>query len=77
MQIIPVLDLLGGQVVRGVGGRREAYRPVRSVLTTSSEPRQVAVEAGTLAGVLAAAEERLAAEQRDEEEWLRQIVRVS
>lgn len=56
---------------------RSVSRPPGSKGFSPSEPWQVAVEAGTLAGVLAAAEERLAAEQRDEEEWLRQIVRVS
>jgi phosphoribosylformimino-5-aminoimidazole carboxamide ribotide isomerase len=42
MQIIPVLDLKGGRVVRGVGGRREEYQPMRSALIASSDPRQVA-----------------------------------
>ncbi|MBN9518025.1 nickel transporter [bacterium] len=41
-QIIPVLDVMGGQVVRAVGGRRSEYRPVRSVLTDSTEPGEVA-----------------------------------
>src|SRR5947209_19220272 len=35
MRIIPVLDVMGGVVVRGVGGRRREYRPVVSRLTTS------------------------------------------
>jgi phosphoribosylformimino-5-aminoimidazole carboxamide ribotide isomerase len=42
MNIIPVLDVLRGQVVRGVGGRREEYRPVASRLTTSTAPLDVA-----------------------------------
>ena len=42
MQIFPVLDLMNGQVVRGVAGRRESYRPVESVLTEGSEPLEVA-----------------------------------
>lgn len=41
-QILPVLDLLNGIVVRGVGGRRDEYRPVESVLTTSAKPLDVA-----------------------------------
>jgi phosphoribosylformimino-5-aminoimidazole carboxamide ribotide isomerase len=41
-QIIPVVDLLNGQVVRGVSGRREEYRPVVSCLTPSAEPLAVA-----------------------------------
>ena len=42
MKIIPVLDLLDGIVVRGVGGRRQEYRPVESVLTRSARPLEVA-----------------------------------
>ena len=42
MLILPVLDLLNGIVVRGVGGRRDEYRPVKSVLTSSIEPLDVA-----------------------------------
>ncbi|HLW64866.1 MAG TPA: HisA/HisF-related TIM barrel protein [Gemmataceae bacterium] len=40
--ILPVIDLLHGEVVRGVGGRRSEYRPVRSCLTNSSRPLDVA-----------------------------------
>jgi phosphoribosylformimino-5-aminoimidazole carboxamide ribotide isomerase len=42
MRVIPVLDLLGGVVVRGIGGRRHEYRPVASVLTHSARPLEVA-----------------------------------
>jgi phosphoribosylformimino-5-aminoimidazole carboxamide ribotide isomerase len=42
MQILPVMDLLGGRVVRGVGGRRQEYRPVVSQLTASCQPLDVA-----------------------------------
>ncbi len=42
MKILPVLDLMEGNVVRGVGGRREEYRPIESVLTPSCEPLAVA-----------------------------------
>ncbi len=42
MFVLPVLDLLGGIVVRGVGGRRDEYRPVISRLTDSSHPVDVA-----------------------------------
>lgn len=42
MLILPVLDLLNGIVVRGVGGRRDEYRPVESVLTASAKPLDVA-----------------------------------
>lgn len=37
-QLIPVIDLLGGQVVRGVRGDRQAYRPIVSALCKSSAP---------------------------------------
>ena len=42
LQILPVLDLLNGIVVRGVGGRRDEYQPVESVLTASAKPLDVA-----------------------------------
>lgn len=41
-RIVPVIDIMGGQVVRAVAGRRSEYRPVRSVLTNSTEPGEVA-----------------------------------
>ncbi len=42
MRVLPVLDVMGGQVVRGLGGRRQEYRPIRSRLTASSQPLDVA-----------------------------------
>ena len=42
MRILPVMDLMGGQVVRGVAGRRRHYRPVVSRLCASSDPLDVA-----------------------------------
>ncbi|RFU49329.1 HisA/HisF-related TIM barrel protein [Paraburkholderia sp. DHOC27] len=42
MQVIPVLDLLDGHVVRAVRGERTAYQPVRSSLAAGSEPLQIA-----------------------------------
>ena len=42
MLAIPVLDVLNGVIVRGVGGRRNEYRPVVSVLTPSARPLDVA-----------------------------------
>lgn len=41
-RIIPVLDVMGGRVVRAVGGRRSEYRPVVSRLTDSTDPVEVA-----------------------------------
>jgi phosphoribosylformimino-5-aminoimidazole carboxamide ribotide isomerase len=42
MRIIPVLDLLGSQVVRGVAGQRDLYRPVQSQLVEGSDSLSVA-----------------------------------
>lgn len=43
MRIIPVIDILDGQVVRGVAGRRSEYRPVKSRLTTATDPASIAI----------------------------------
>jgi len=42
MQVIPVLDLLDGHVVRAVRGERSAYRPIQSRLAPASDPLAVA-----------------------------------
>lgn len=42
MRIIPVMDLLDGVVVRGVGGLRDHYRPIQSQLVDSTEPLGIA-----------------------------------
>lgn len=41
-RIVPVIDILDGRVVRAVGGRRGEYKPIRSMLTDSTEPGAVA-----------------------------------
>jgi phosphoribosylformimino-5-aminoimidazole carboxamide ribotide isomerase len=41
MMVVPVIDLKAGLAVRGVGGRREAYRPVQSVLSSSPAPEAI------------------------------------
>jgi len=41
LSLIPVLDLMGGQVVRARAGRRDEYRALRSVLCNSSRPEAV------------------------------------
>jgi phosphoribosylformimino-5-aminoimidazole carboxamide ribotide isomerase len=41
LDLIPVLDLMDGQVVRAVAGRRDAYRPLQSALCDSSRPEAV------------------------------------
>lgn len=40
--ILPVIDLLAGQVVRGVAGQRSEYRPVVSRWCDSAEPIDIA-----------------------------------
>jgi phosphoribosylformimino-5-aminoimidazole carboxamide ribotide isomerase len=42
MEIIPVMDLLNGQVVHAVKGERDKYRPIRSILCSSADPIDVA-----------------------------------
>lgn len=42
MRILPVLDVMRGRVVRGVGGHRHAYRPIVSHLTARSLPPETA-----------------------------------
>lgn len=42
MILIPVVDLMHGQVVRAVGGQRSTYRPIVSRLCQGSEPVAVA-----------------------------------
>jgi len=42
MRIIPVIDLMGGVVVRAVAGRRHEYRPILSPLVDSADPSHVA-----------------------------------
>ena len=42
MRIIPVIDLMKGEVVQAVRGDRANYRPVQSVLATDARPVSVA-----------------------------------
>lgn len=42
MRVIPVIDLMNGVVVRGVGGRRDEYRPVESQIAADVQPATVA-----------------------------------
>ena len=37
MRIIPVLDVLNGEVVRGIAGQRDSYQSVKSILTSNSD----------------------------------------
>lgn len=47
MQAIPVIDLMGGEVVRARMGERASYRPLESPLAPTSDP--VAVVSGLIA----------------------------
>ena len=42
MRIIPVIDLMGGEAVRAIAGRRAEYRPLETPLAASSDPCAVA-----------------------------------
>ena len=42
MKLIPVIDLMHGQVVRAVRGNRQAYRPMVSALGAGSDPVMLA-----------------------------------
>lgn len=42
MRIIPVIDMLDGVAVHAVRGRRKEYKPLKSVLSASSDPGDVA-----------------------------------
>jgi phosphoribosylformimino-5-aminoimidazole carboxamide ribotide isomerase len=41
MQVIPVVDIKGGEAVRAVGGRRDEYRPLSTPLCPTSRPCDV------------------------------------
>lgn len=42
MQIIPVIDILDGEVVHGIQGKRSEYKPIKSKIVSSSNPLDVA-----------------------------------
>jgi phosphoribosylformimino-5-aminoimidazole carboxamide ribotide isomerase len=42
MEVIPVLDLMEGKVVRGVGGRRAEYQPIESEIAANPQPATIA-----------------------------------
>lgn len=42
MRVIPVIDLMGGQVVRGLAGQRDLYRPIRSQIAADAQPASIA-----------------------------------
>ncbi len=42
MRVIPVLDVMDGVVVHGKAGQRSTYKPIRSRILNSAQPRDVA-----------------------------------
>ena len=50
MRIIPVLDLKGGLIVRGIAGKRDLYKPIESRLCSSARPAEVAASLRNLLG---------------------------
>ncbi len=42
MKVIPVVDILGSRVVHAIRGKRQEYQPIRSIITQSVEPLEVA-----------------------------------
>ncbi len=42
MDVIPVIDIKSGEVVHAQGGRRDSYRPIRTPLSATSAPADVA-----------------------------------
>nr|WP_294506760.1 HisA/HisF-related TIM barrel protein [uncultured Rhodopila sp.] len=42
MDVIPVIDIKNGEVVHAQGGRRDSYRPIRTRLSATSAPADVA-----------------------------------
>src|SRR5580658_9754301 len=41
-RLVPVMDVMHGQVVRAVGGIRHEYRPLQSKLVQSTDPQTMA-----------------------------------
>ena len=42
VRIVPVIDLMAGQVVRGIAGNRSVYQPIQSPLVENAAPATVA-----------------------------------
>jgi phosphoribosylformimino-5-aminoimidazole carboxamide ribotide isomerase len=42
LPVIPVIDLKGGSVVRGIGGKREQYAPIETPLAEAARPLEMA-----------------------------------
>ena len=42
VRVLPVIDLKGKLVVRGIAGQRHTYEPIRSRIATDSSPATIA-----------------------------------
>ena len=42
MSVLPVIDLMGGAVVRGIAGQRATYKPIRSQIASDATPTSIA-----------------------------------
>jgi len=42
VEIIPVMDIMNGQVVHGISGKRDEYKPITSKIVDSAKPSDVA-----------------------------------
>lgn len=43
MRVIPVIDILKGKAVQAIMGERKKYQPIKTVLTPSPDPLDIAV----------------------------------
>lgn len=43
MRVIPVMDVLKGEVVQAIRGERQKYQPIKTVLSASSKPLDIAL----------------------------------
>lgn len=68
MRILPVIDLLDGQVVRGIAGERTSYRPIVSTLASDAHPTSIAAAFARL-GFRRCYVADLNAIQGDEPDW--------
>ena len=68
-EIIPVLDLMHGQIVRGIAGRRESYQPIQSQLLDSARPLEVANTFQSQLGLERVYLADLDAIQHDQPDW--------
>jgi len=69
MRVIPVIDLKGGSVVRGIAGQRSRYRPVVSVLAADARPSTVAAAFANTLGLAEAYVADLDAIAGQEPDW--------